>query len=288
MYSKCTKRTKRAVGKIILSDAGWNEEHVLAFNSLKQALANSVTLAHPDNTKQFCLLTDASDKFWAGILTQICRTEVDKIIENQPQEPLAFLSGSFTGSQANWSTAEKEACAIIFCLKKLDYLLLRPEGFLLFTDHSNLVFIFNPDQGGVHMSRNAINKVRRWCMTLTSFHYTIAHIPGLHNYWADLLSRWGNANATVADSQDEERHMQIARLFTASAAPQLDPEFKWPSHTELKQIQGTPSSRASKKIRSKETEWLMEKSSRCCVDIEQRDQPAITHLRHFTFCTRRT
>ena len=38
-------------------------------------------------------------------------------------EPLAFLSGSFKGSQLRWATVDKEGFAIVNTFRRLEYLL---------------------------------------------------------------------------------------------------------------------------------------------------------------------
>ena len=238
IYSKANKRTKRAVAKVSLKEAGWNKGHDKAFTRVKKALAEAVRLAHPDHSKAFCLFTDASEQHWSGVLTQLSQDSLDLPFNEQAHEPLAFLSGSFTGSSTNWSTAEKEAAAIILSAEKLDYLLSRPQGFHLFTDHSNLVFIFHPEQTDVKMTKNALKKVRRWCMTLSAFQYTIVYIPGDENIWADLLSRWGNPNtvanrSTVQPTENE----RIARLFKAPYCPKRDDDFVWPSNADIEKAQ---------------------------------------------------
>ena len=78
------------------------------------------------------------------MLRQIPSIDLSKPFEQQLHKPLAFLAGSFRGSQARCSTPEKETHAILSSVDRLDYLLLRPEGFLLFTDHKNLTYIFDP------------------------------------------------------------------------------------------------------------------------------------------------
>ena len=51
-------------------------------------------------------------------------------------EPLAFLSGSFKGSQLRWVTVDKEGFAIVSTFRRLG-------GVHIFTDHRNLTYIFN-------------------------------------------------------------------------------------------------------------------------------------------------
>lgn len=196
----------------------------------KAALANAVTLAYPDSNRKLCLFTDASDKHWSGILTQIPERDLDLPFVEQHHEPLAFQSGSFAGFSYRWSTPEKEASAIIKSCERLDYLLLRPEGFHLYTDHSNLVFLYHPERANIRMNKTIYNKILRWGPILSMFQYTIIHIKGEDNCWADLLSRWGSEKSEPTTAQVE--HLRVAALFHAPVAPQHDPDFSWPSLAE--------------------------------------------------------
>ncbi|ETV78978.1 hypothetical protein H257_07762 [Aphanomyces astaci] len=94
---------------------------------------------------------------------------------DQRHEPLAFLSGSFRGASGRWPIVEKEAFAVVESCKRLEYLLIRPGGFRLFTDHRNLA-----------------HKLQRWALTMTAFPYVVECVAGEENLWADLLSRWGS------------------------------------------------------------------------------------------------
>ncbi len=60
--------------------------------------------------------------------------------------------------------------------KKLDYPLLRQKGSRLFTDHRNLVYIFNPEGYNPSMARCQSAKLQRWSMALKPYHFVIEHI----------------------------------------------------------------------------------------------------------------
>jgi hypothetical protein len=58
-------------------------------------------------------LTDASDRFYAGLVTQIQEEQLDLPMEEQDHQPLAFLSGEFKGVQQRWTVPEKKGFAIV-------------------------------------------------------------------------------------------------------------------------------------------------------------------------------
>lgn len=73
-------------------------------------------------------------------------------------------------------------------------MLLCPEGFVLFTEHKNVTYIFNPAACNHKVMKHMANKAERWELRLSGFRYEILHISGDDNVWADLLSHWGCQN----------------------------------------------------------------------------------------------
>ncbi|GMF42756.1 unnamed protein product [Phytophthora fragariaefolia] len=117
-----------------------------AFDQVKACLANSATLAYPSPDGVTSVYTDASDEAWSVIVTDEESWDSKKPIADQKHRLLHCLSGTFSGSQENWSLIEKEAYAIVAACDKLPHLLLRPAGFRLFCDHRNLIHLFAPDE----------------------------------------------------------------------------------------------------------------------------------------------
>jgi hypothetical protein len=60
---------------------------------------DSMTLAFPGSDKRICVLTNASDRFYAGLVTQIHKKQLDLPMEEQDHQPLALLLGEFKGAQ---------------------------------------------------------------------------------------------------------------------------------------------------------------------------------------------
>ncbi|KAE9260888.1 hypothetical protein PR003_g34164, partial [Phytophthora rubi] len=135
---------KQKLNRFLLVDAGWSESDTACLNAVRGALVNMVPLAHPSQTAEVCLYADASQDYWGAVVTQIDPSELQLPLEKQNHRPLAFLSGRFAGASSRWATIEKEAFAIVESTRRLEYLLLRPRGFHLYTDHRNLVYMFDP------------------------------------------------------------------------------------------------------------------------------------------------
>eukprot|EP00644_Phytophthora_capsici_P014120 jgi/Phyca11/99271/e_gw1.3.1308.1 len=175
-----TKRTKRVAAGV---DIELSSDEREAFDWIKDSLAQAAILDFPDDNATTCLFTDASDVGYAIIVTQ------------QQHRLIHCTSGTFAGSQLNWTVIEKEAFPIILACDKLDYLLLRPRPFRMYCDHRNLIHISAPD---VSIKKHIKGKLLRWAMKLMNYRYVVEHVPGSDNVWADMISRWaGNHSPTV-------------------------------------------------------------------------------------------
>ena len=72
-------------------------------------------------------------------------------------------------------------------------------------------------------------------MTLANFKYTIVHIRGEDNVWADLLSRWGVHRPSKPAAPT---NCALSTLFRAPIAPSLDPALdQWPTIDAISKIQ---------------------------------------------------
>ena len=64
-------------------------------------------------------------------------------LEDMTHEPLAFLSGTYKGSQMRWATIDEEGFAIVSTFRRLEHFLWN--GVHIFADHRNLAYIFDRD-----------------------------------------------------------------------------------------------------------------------------------------------
>jgi RNase H-like domain found in reverse transcriptase len=102
--NRWTKKVAAAMSLLHL----WRPEQQAAFKDLQAAIIESMTLTFPDSGKRICVLTDASDRFYADLVTQIDEEQLDPPLEEQDHQPLAFLSGEFKGAQLRWTVPKKE------------------------------------------------------------------------------------------------------------------------------------------------------------------------------------
>ena len=84
----------------------WTSACQKSFELLKEALCGEPILKYADTSKPYTLYTDASKFGWAGVLTQPHMMVIDGKSTTTDQ-PVAFVSGLFRGSQLNWAALTK-------------------------------------------------------------------------------------------------------------------------------------------------------------------------------------
>jgi RNase H-like domain found in reverse transcriptase len=136
-------------------------------------------------------LTDASDRFYAALMTQAHKEQLDHAMEEQDHQPLAFLSDEFKGAQLRWTVPEKEGFAIVDTVTKVDYLLLSHDEFSILSDHLNLTYIYNPLSADPTLARHVVHKLQRWALKISVFSYRMEHVMSELSYWTDLMKIWG-------------------------------------------------------------------------------------------------
>ena len=147
----------------------WTEPGRVAFHQIKESINNCTTLFFIDDHSPITLTTDASDFGIGGYLSQL----VDGV-----ERPVAFVSHGLSQQEIRWSTIEKECYAIVYTLKKLNYL-LGDRQFTLKTDHKNLTYL----------DADANEKVKRWKIAVQQYDMILEYIKGPLNIIADGMSR---------------------------------------------------------------------------------------------------
>ena len=191
------KRKTKAIAKNIrLADLpGWQGGGRKAFHDIKVALTEAIRTAFFDPKKKTCLFGDANDDFWCLLITQ-CNPGDEKLPwpeQAGKHTPLLWESGRFRHAQKRWHTVSKEA--FVFGEKVFDYRHWINGGRLesaFFTDHKNLLAIFDPEARPPTFTKSNHKRFDRWGDRMLTLRYSIFHIDGEENLLADLGSRWGN------------------------------------------------------------------------------------------------
>ena len=104
-----------------------------------------------------------------------------QINDDGKQHPVAFASKKLNGTQANWSTIEKEAFAVVWSLTRFHNIIWGSSSITVFSDHDPLRYLIN---NVTHSS-----KLTRWALAIQQYDVRFEHIKGKLNVLADGLSR---------------------------------------------------------------------------------------------------
>ena len=162
-----------------------------------------------------CVFTDASSTHWAAVVTQCDPDQLERPPLEQQHEPLAFHSGPWRAAELNYPTTEQEGLAFVNTVRRSEHLLQGPEPFHWFTDHANLVQLFNLDPSVAPSKPQAHARVQRWAIFLRAFRYVPHHLPGELNIVADALTRW----AATPTGQPPRATARVARTRLQQRAP---------------------------------------------------------------------
>ena len=200
------RRTTQAASKMKLCDLpGWDNGARAAFAKVKVAFAEAIRTAYYDPELRTCVFTDANDGFWSILVTQ-CK-EGDQLLPWAEQvgkhRPLLFESGRFRNAQMHWHTVSKEGFPLgekVFDYKHWINGGRYPASF--FTDHKNLLAIFDDEVRPDACSKSNRKRLDRWAERLMTLRYIIHHIDGDENRLADLGTRWGNRFSAERKADD--------------------------------------------------------------------------------------
>ena len=151
----------------------WNDKLQYAFDSIKQALANSTLLHHPDSSLPLAVTTDASDLAIGGVIEQ-----------RGPEgwEPLAFYSKKLTKGQQAWCPYDRELYAAHAGIRHFKHM-VEGRAFTLYTDHQSLVpSIAKKTDAPTARQTNQLSEIAEYTTD-------IRYLEGKSNFVADALSR---------------------------------------------------------------------------------------------------
>lgn len=218
----------------------WSKRCEEAMLKVKQILTGAEVLVHYDPNKPLVLTCDASARGIGGVLTQPSADGRDR--------PVVYVSRALNNAEKHYSQIDREALAIVFCLKKL-HQYVYGRRFTLRTDHKPLVSIFGPKHGVPTM---AASRLQRWAIILSAYTYDIEYVNTKQN-GADGLSRLpvpGSSDESYALPEQTYLHFaQNALLLDYNVIKQQtgrDPMLsrvisyirdRWPTDNEIRELQ---------------------------------------------------
>lgn len=220
MYSKVGGRTKRAVLKLP-PNYSWGATHNTAFANFKAQLVALTKLAHQKEIHITSLLTDASNRQWAATLTPVPAPDAREPVQHQCHEPFSFLSHAFRGASPNWSAPEKEGFAIVEAMSRPGYLVCG-RAVYIFTDHPNLVYIFDPYGRNTGIPGHTASKLIIWAIKLSAFRDVIERVPGERNVWPYMLPKWAVQPRTEVQVKNVSLKSVMLARVNAGLKDELD------------------------------------------------------------------
>ena len=158
----------------------WAESQKTAFHKLKDAIAESPTLAIYDHRKELTLENDASEYGIGSVLLQ-------------EGKPLAYASRTLSPAEQNYAQIEKELLAITFGLRKLHpFTFGRPVQII--TDHKSLVSITKKPLC------KAPRRLQNMLLKVQEYSFEVTYRPGPEMLISDCLSR---APVRATDNEEE-------------------------------------------------------------------------------------
>ena len=161
------------------------DKAIASFTDIKQALAESVRLTHPDSTSDiYHLVCDASNVAVGAALHQSVKGE---------NKPLAFFSKRLSKAQQSYSTFDRELLAAYLSVLHFRHI-IEIRNVILHSDHKPLASAFT-SPNSLKLSRQ-----QRHLSVVSEFVSSIEYIRGSDNIVADALSR--SVNSVTTDFLD--------------------------------------------------------------------------------------
>ena len=163
------RKSKQQAAKFKLSDLpNWSKVGRAAFDAVKQSMAEALRTAYFDPDMKVCVFADASEEFWCLVLTQ-CEPGDEKLPWDQQEgkHRLLFLkSGRFRHAQYRWPIVDKEAYSYGELLVELSHWINGGKyPAAIFTDHKNLIAIFDCNAREDGCSKPTQQRRERWVLT---------------------------------------------------------------------------------------------------------------------------
>ena len=183
----------------------WHESQETAFQALKEAISDKLSLAIFDPNAPTFVTVDASDIGLGAQLSQL---------QDGHEVPIQFASHTLCDRERNFATNEREALACLWAIERWEkFLLGRP--FTLRTDHGALLTLLQR-----HSPTRKSAKFARWLERLSPFDYNVEHIKGSDNCIADALSRLPQESDDQSEAINDYAHSPLrATIASLTSGP---------------------------------------------------------------------
>ena len=180
-YSKIVEPLTRMTRKNAKFE--WTKEAETAWKTIKEKLKSDPILVHPDLSKPYYLIFDASAYAVGAILAQ--KGDDDQL------HAISYGSSILSDAQRKWSTVQRELYSLVYFCEKYETYLLNSK-FIAITDNSALLHLDT-------FKNSKTDRLWRWFQTLSKFEFSIEHRPSQQNP-SDALSRLPKNDDALIDS----------------------------------------------------------------------------------------
>lgn len=140
----------------------WTDKAEKALNRLKARISSAPFISLPNPALPYVLCTDASSTSIGGVLMQQVSETEHSIV--------ALISKCLDKVQRRWSTLEREAYGLLYCIEKFGHW-LKGQTFTVKCDHRSLTYL---DQKVFNNQ-----KLARWQERLSEYSFVCQYIPDL-------------------------------------------------------------------------------------------------------------
>ena len=147
--------------------------HEEQFRNIISIIEKNAKTYFPDKDLPFYVQTDASMYCAGGRLYQKDADGNEKLI--------AAVSRTFTKTEQNYTIYKKEALALLYTLRSMDYYIQFAKKLIILVDSKALTYI--------RLAKESSGILLRFSLELSKYDADIIHVPGEQNEISDLLSR---------------------------------------------------------------------------------------------------
>ena len=186
------------------SQFSFTQTHETLFRNLIKHICNHTTSYFPVPNKPFYIQTDASLYCAGGRLYQLD--------DNKNERLIAAVSRTFTKTERNYSIFKKEALALLYTLRSMEFFIRYAPKLIILVDAKALIYI--------RLAKESTGILLRFSLELSKYEADIIHVPGKDNEISDLLSR---SHKDITDIQmdiannktiNEKETIRIIRALT--------------------------------------------------------------------------
>ena len=182
----------------------FTDNHEKLFRNLIKHICNNTSTYFPVPNRPFYIQTDASMYCAGGRLYQLDNDKNEKLI--------AAVSRTFTKTERNYSIYKKEALALLYTLRSMEFFIRYAPKLIILVDAKALIYI--------RLAKESTGILLRFSLELSKYEADIVHVPGKDNEISDLLSRshkdLDHIQADIAHNQtiNEKDSIRITKALT--------------------------------------------------------------------------